>query len=274
LTAGRTSAGLGALALLGLVVAAALVALPFASLLVRVEPLALLGRLGEPAILAALRLSVLTSLLATVVAVLAGTPLAWLLETRRFPGRRVCEVLVDLPMVVPPTVAGFALLLAFGRAGLAGGGLAAFGVALPFTTAAVVIAQAFMAFPFFVGAARAGFRQIDRRYLDAAAALGADEATTFVRVAWPLARPALVAGTAMACARALGEFGATITFAGNLPGVTQTMPLAVYVALHEDLDAAVALSVVLLAIAVTILAVLRHEPRVARRLPSGRVVSG
>ena len=259
------SVGLGTLALVGLAVAAALLALPFASLLVRVDPLALVSRLGEPAILDALRLSLVTSLAATAIVVVAGTPLAWLLATRPFPGRRACEVLVDLPMVLPPTVAGFALLLAFGRAGLAGGALTAFGISLPFTTGAVVVAQAFMAFPFFVGAARAGFQQIDRRYLDAAAALGADEATTFARVAWPLARPALVAGTAMACARALGEFGATITFAGNLPGVTQTMPLAVYVALHEDLDAAVALSVVLLAIAVTLLAVLRRTPRVRTR---------
>jgi molybdate transport system permease protein len=163
-------------------------------------------------------------------------------------------------MVLPPTVAGFALLLAFGRAGLAGRSLAAFGITLPFTTAGVVIAQVFMAVPFFVGPARAGFAGVDRRLLDAATTLRATEAFTFFRVVLPLAMPSLVAGVAMSCARALGEFGATITFAGNLQGTTQTMPLAVYVALQSDLDAALVLSVLLLLMAFGLLLGLRSAP--------------
>jgi molybdate transport system permease protein len=232
-------------------------ALPLASLLVRVPPAALLARLGQPEVLDALRLSLLTSLAATAIAIAFGGPLAYLLATREFRGKRVIETVVDLPMVLPPTVAGFALLLAFGRLGLAGGALRLAGIELPFTTAGVVIAQVFMATPFFVAPARAGFAAVDRGLLEAAATLRAGEAFTFLRVVLPLARPALVAGTAMCCARALGEFGATITFAGNLPGVTQTMPLAVYVALHADLEAAVAMSVILLVCSFALLLLLR-----------------
>jgi molybdate transport system permease protein len=162
--------------------------------------------------------------------------------------------------VLPPTVAGFALLMAFGRAGLAGGALGAFGVTLPFTTAGVVLAQVFMSVPFFVGPARAGFAAVDGRLLDAAATLRASETFTFFRVVLPLAAPSLLAGVAMSGARALGEFGATITFAGNLPGTTQTMPLAVYVALQSDLDAAVVLSVLLLVMAFGLLLGLRSAP--------------
>jgi molybdate transport system permease protein len=163
-------------------------------------------------------------------------------------------------MVLPPTVAGFALLMAFGRTGLAGRTLQAFGVSLPFTTAGVVLAQVFMAMPFFVGPARAGLLAVEKRYLDAAATLRAGEAFTFFRVMLPLAMPALLAGVSMAGARALGEFGATITFAGNLPGTTQTMPLAVYVALQSDLDAAVVMSVLLLLMAFGLLLGLRSAP--------------
>src|SRR5262249_11853557 len=183
-----------------------------------------------------------------------------LLATRDFPGKPVIEVLVDLPMVLPPTVAGFALLMAFGRAGLVGPALGRLGWSLPFTTVGVIVAQGFMAVPFLVGPARAGCAGVDRRLLDAAATLRAREAFTFFRVALPLAAPSIVAGAAMACARALGEFGATITFAGNLPGSTQTMPLAVYEALQSDLDAAVALSVLLLVMAFGLLIGLRAAP--------------
>jgi molybdate transport system permease protein len=189
-----------------------------------------------------------------------GLPMAYVLATRDFPGKRIIEVLVDLPMVLPPTVAGFALLMAFGRMGLAGRSLAAFGITLPFTTAGVVLAQVFMAVPFFVGPARAGFAGVDRRLLDAAATLRANEAQSFFRVVLPLAMPSVAAGAAMSCARALGEFGATITFAGNQPGTTQTMPLAVYVALQSDLDAAVVLSVLLLLMAFGLLLGLRSAP--------------
>jgi len=235
-------------------------ALPFVALLSHASPAQLLARLGEPVVLDALRLSLLASGGATVLAVALGLPLAWVLATREFPGKPVVEVLVDLPMVLPPTVAGLALLMAFGRAGLAGRALSAFGVSLPFTTAGVIVAQLFMALPFFVGPARAGIASVDRRLLDAAATLRASESFTFFRVVLPLAAPSLVAGVAMSGARALGEFGATITFAGNLPGTTQTMPLAVYLAMQSDLDVAVVLSVLLLVMAFGLLLGLRSAP--------------
>ena len=237
-------------------------ALPFLGLLTRVSPAAAVARLGDPDVLAALRLSLITSVGATLVIVLLGTPAAYLLATRSFRGKRLVETLVDLPMVLPPTVAGFALLLAFGRMGIAGQALGVFGLSLPFTTLGVVAAQVFMAAPFYIAPARAGFAGVDRRLIDAAATLRASEGFTFLRVVLPLARPALIAGMAMSGARALGEFGATITLAGNLPGTTQTMPLAVYVALQSDLDIAVLLSVLLLVVSFGLLLALRSAPGV------------
>jgi len=242
------------LAVLASALLALLLALPLAALFLRRPPGEILLRLADPLVLDALRLSLVTSLAATAAVVVLGLPAAYLLATRRFRGKRVVELLVQLPMVLPPTVSGFALLLALGRAGLAGRALEAFGITLPFTTLGVIVAQAFMAVPFFVLAARSGFEQVDVRYREAAATLRADEVRTALRVMLPLALPSLVAGATMACARALGEFGATITFAGNMPGLTQTMPLAVYLALQTDLDAAIALSVVLVALAVGLLA--------------------
>ncbi len=250
----RPRAGLLALAVVPIVT---LLVLPVAAVYLRLDVSTVLVKLAEPEILDALRLSLITSLAAMLLVVVLGTPLAYLLATRRFVGRRVLEALVDLPMVLPPTVAGFALLMAFGRAGLAGQALQLVGIELPFTTAAVVVAQAFMAAPFYVSAARAGFEGVDVRLLEAAAMLGADERARFLRVMAPLAAPALVAGATMAFARALGEFGATITFAGNLPGTTRTLPLAVYVALQSDLDAALVLSALLLAVSFVLLLVLR-----------------
>ncbi len=238
----------------------AFLALPFVGLLGRVSPPDLVDRLRQPVVLAALRLSLVTSVVVTLVVIVLGTPVAYLLATREFPGKRALEVLIDLPMVLPPTVAGFALLLAFGRAGIAGPVLQAFGISIPFTLLAVIVAQIFMAVPFFVGPARAGFATVDERLLDAAATLRAPEWTRFRRVMLPLALPSLLAGTALCGARALGEFGATITFAGNLPGVTQTMPLAVYVALQSDLDAAAALSILLLAMSFVLLLGFRLLP--------------
>jgi molybdate transport system permease protein len=238
----------------------AFLALPFLALLLRVSPAQLVARLGEPVVRDALRLSLLTGASAMVAVVLLGLPVAYLLATREFAGKRVLEVLIDLPMVLPPTVAGFALLMAFGRAGLAGRTLGVFGITLPFTTLGVVVAQVFMAMPFFIGPARAGLAGVDRRLLDAAATLRASESFTFFHVMLPLAMPSLVAGLAMSGARALGEFGATITFAGNLPGTTQTMPLAVYIALQSDLDAAVVLSVLLIIMAFGLLLGLRSAP--------------
>lgn len=242
------------------VVLLAFLALPFLALLLRVSPGQVAARLGDPVVRDALRLSFVTSAAAMIVVVALGLPVAYLLATREFFGKRVVEALIDLPMVLPPTVAGFALLMAFGRMGLLGRSLGVLGITLPFTTAGVVLAQVFMAVPFFVGPARAGFAGVDRKLLEAAATLRSSESHTFWRVVLPLAAPSLVAGISMSCARALGEFGATITFAGNLPGTTQTMPLAVYIALQSDLDAAVVLSVLLLLMAFGLLLGLRSAP--------------
>jgi molybdate transport system permease protein len=249
---------------LGLYVAGAValvtfLALPVAALVVRVPPARLLERLQDGALLEALRLSLTTSLAATSVVVVLGLPLAYLLATRSFPGKRLLETLLELPMVLPPTVAGVGLLLAFGRQGLAGEVLGALGLTIPFTTVAVVLAQVFVAAPFFIAATRAGLAAVDRRYLDAAAALRSSPSRTLFRVMLPLALPSLLAGAAMTWARALGEFGATITFAGNYPGSTQTMPLAVYTALQSDPDAAVVLSLILLVVSVAVLALLRER---------------
>lgn len=237
-----------------------ILALPVVSLVVRLPPGVLWHELRQPVILQALRLSVVTSAAATMLVVLLGLPMAYLLATRNFRGKRLVQTLVEIPIVLPPTVAGVGLLLAFGRAGLAGGALRALGIELPFTTLAVVLAQVFVATPFFISAASAGLAAVERRYLDAAATLGATPGHAFFRVLLPLALPSLLAGAAMSLARALGEFGATITFAGNLPGRTQTMPLAVYTALQSDLDVAVALSVLLVIFSFAILLGLRFAP--------------
>lgn len=231
--------------------------LPLAALVSRLTPAELLRQMTSPTVASALRLSLVTTSLATVGVVLLGLPVAYVLATREFRGKRLFEVLVDVPIVLPPTVAGTALLLAFGRAGLAGPMLSAVGISLPFTTIAVVIAQVFVAAPFFVNAARAGFEEVEPRYLQAAATLRASPWRTFTAVVLPLSLPALLAGVAMSSARALGEFGATIVFAGNLPGRTQTMPLAVYIELQNDVNAAAALSVLLLAVSLALLGALR-----------------
>jgi molybdate transport system permease protein len=245
-----------AMALLG-----ALLILPLVALVLRVPLGTLAYQLRQPVVLEALLLSLEASLAATAVVVLLGLPAAYLLATREFPGKKVVEVLLDLPMVLPPTVGGLALLLAFGRTGLAGGVLELFGLSIPFTTLAVVVAQAFMAAPFFIGPVRAGITSVDPRVQEVARTLGATESYRFWRVVLPLSLPSVVAGTTMAGARALGEFGATITF----PAVTQTMPLAVYVELQRDLDTAITLSVLLLLLSFGLLLALRTvRPAVPR----------
>jgi molybdate transport system permease protein len=177
-----------------------------------------------------------------------------------FPGRNLLRALTTLPMVLPPVVGGIALFLAFGRRGLVGSWLdSAFGITIPFTTAAVVMAETFVAMPFLIITVEAGLRSMDRRYEEAARTLGAKRWTVFTRVTLPLIGPSLFAGAVLCWARALGEFGATITFAGNFPGTTQTMPLTVYLALQDNPDQAIALSLVLLALSVAILALLRER---------------
>ena len=240
--------------------AVALLVLPLVGLVTRAAPSALLRDLASAEVVAALRLSLFCSLSATALAIPLGVPLAWILARGTAPGLRWLRALVTLPMVLPPVVGGVALLFAFGRRGLVGRWLAeSLGVSLPFTTAGVILAETFVAMPFLVAAAEAGFRQVDRRYEEAAATLGAQRFAVFARVTLPLALPALAAGTALCWARALGEFGATITFAGNLPGVTQTLPLAVYVALETRPEAAIALSLLLLAVSIAVLAALRER---------------
>jgi molybdate transport system permease protein len=235
-------------------------AVPLLGLLEQAPWRHLVAELGSPSVLQALRLSLVCSLGALAVSLLLGVPLAFLLARVDFPGRDLVRALTTLPMVLPPVVGGVALLLAFGRRGLAGQWLdRAFGITLPFTTTGAILAEAFVAMPFLVITCEAGLRAMDRRFEDAAATLGAGRWTTFRRVTLPLTGPSLAAGAALCWARALGEFGATITFAGNLPGTTQTMPLAVYLALENDLQAAIALSLVLLAVSLAVLVVMRDR---------------
>jgi molybdate transport system permease protein len=206
----------------------------------------------------AVMLSLLTSCLAIAVIVVLGTPLAYILARKSFPGARLIDTLVDLPIVLPPAVAGIALLVAFGRYGIVGRWLNELGITVGFTTAAVVLAQIFVAAPFFVRACKSGFTRVDRDLEEAAADLGASAPRVFRTVTLPMAFPSLAAGAVLAWARALGEFGATIMFAGNFPGVTQTMPLAIYSRFGAgDLTSALLLSLILLILSVIVLLGLR-----------------
>jgi molybdate transport system permease protein len=235
-------------------------ALPLLALLERTPWRQLPGRLAEPAIQEALRLSLLTSLAAVAVMAVVGVPLAWLLARVDFPGRFLVRAVVIVPLVLPPVVGGVALLSAFGRRGLVGGPLYdAFGISVPFTTTAVVIAHTFVSLPFFVLAVEGALRATDQELDVVAATLGASRWTTFRRVSLPLAGPGLLAGLVLGWARALGEFGATITFAGNFAGTTRTMPNAIYVALQSDPEAALVLSVILMLVSVAVLALLRER---------------
>ncbi len=205
----------------------------------------------------ALCLSLVTASISALLAILIGTPVAYFLAREDFPGKAIADALIDVPMVLPPAVAGLALLMTFGRRGLLGPLLLAMGIELPFTTAAVVIAETFVAAPFYVRAARAGFASVDRGLEQMSALLGVSELRTFFRITLPLAAPSLFGGVLMTWARALGEFGATIMFAGNFQGRTQTMPLAIYIGLESNLDSALALSVILIVVSFGILALVR-----------------
>ena len=242
------------------IVGVAFLVLPLVGLLLR-APWGSLGRiLATSDVSSALRLSLLTATLATAVSFVLGVPLAWLLARSAFPGVRLLRAVVTLPLVLPPVVGGVALLLAFGRNGFVGQYLDRwFGVTLPFSTAAVVVAEAFVAMPFLVVTVEGALRSADQGYDEAAATLGASPMTVFRRVTMPLVAPSLAAGGVLCWARALGEFGATIIFAGNFPGRTQTMPLAVFLELESDPDAAIALSLVLLVVSVGVLVALRDR---------------
>jgi molybdate transport system permease protein len=243
-------------ALLGL----AFLVLPLVGLLVRAPWSDLPAQLSSPEVWEALRLSLFCATAATGVSLVLGVPLAWLLARTDFPGRRLVRALVTLPLVLPPVVGGVALLLVLGRRGIVGRWLdSAFGITLPFHTSGVVLAEAFVAMPFLVISVEGALRAADPRYEEAAATLGASRLTAFRRVTLPLIAPGIGAGAVLAWARALGEFGATITFAGNFPGRTQTMPLAVYLAMERDPEAAIALSLVLLLVSVAVLVGLRDR---------------
>lgn len=235
----------------------ALLALPLLALVWRATTSDALSYAAAPSALAALHLSLVTSLTSVALTVATGTPLAYALGRWRFKGSVWVELLVDVPVVLPPSVAGLALILAFGRQGMLGGWLSALGVQLPFTTAAVVLAQVFVSAPLYVRAARIGFAHIDKQLEESAYVEGATQWQLFRYIMLPLSGRALLSGAVLCWTRALGEFGATILFAGNLEGRTQTIPLAIYLGFERSLGVAVALSVMLLVVSVALLAVLR-----------------
>lgn len=215
------------------------------------------GHLTDPAIAAAVRLSLVTSAVSIVVVLVLGTPLAYVMARYRFPGKALVQLVIDLPIVLPPMVAGIALLMAFGRQGWLGAPLSVLGISLPFSTTAVVIAQAFVAGPFYVRSATIGFASVERSVREAAAVEGASQLEIFRKIEIPLAARSLASGTILAWARAVGEFGATIFFAGNRAGVTQTMPLLIFVGFETEIEVAIALSVVLIVMAAAVLGALR-----------------
>jgi molybdate transport system permease protein len=236
--------------------------LPLVALMFRITPAQLLANLNNPEVAQAIGLSMVTTSITVVLSVLAGTPLAYLLARREFRGRTALDTLIDLPMVLPPSVAGIALLVAFGRRGLVGQYLTVAGIEVAFTQVAVILAQIFVAAPFFIKSAAAGFAGVDRELEQAAALDGASSFQVLRYVTVPLSWTSLFGGAVMTWARALGEFGATIIFAGNFPGRTQTMPLAIYQGFEQDLGVALTLSVILLAVSFGVLFLVR---RVLRR---------
>ena len=255
-----TGPALRVLAVLGL----AFTLLPVVALLLRAPWDSMVELLGEGAVVAALRLSIVTSTAAVAISILFGVPVAWVLARVEFPGRSILRSLVLLPMVLPPVVAGIGLLAAFGRVGLLGRPLELIGITLPFTAAGSAVAQAFVSAPFLVIAVEAAFASADRGLEDAAATLGAPPRMIWRDVILPSVRPSLLAGVALCWARALGEFGATITFAGSLRGRTETLPLAAYRELQTDPAGAVAVGVLLLIVSLTLLVSLRARLVITR----------
>lgn len=247
---GYGGTALGALAPAGLaatVIYTLFIGLPILALLVRAgQEAGFLAGLTGPAALSALRLTAITSVMSLAIVIVAGTPFALLLARRRWPLLRVVDAFVELPIVLPPVVAGVALLMAFGRHGLLGPALASVGIALPFTTGAVIFAQIFVAAPFYIRAARIGFAGVDPTYEEVSQTLGVSPWATFWRITLPVAWPSLLTGATLAWARAVSEFGATIMFAGNLTGRTQTMPLAIMTTMESSLGDALALAALML----------------------------
>ena len=255
-SSGRPPAPILVLAVIGI----AFFTLPFVGLLWRMPWSALWDVVAEGTVRTALWLSIRCSLAATALSLVVGVPLAWVLARVGFPGRGAVRALCTLSMVLPPVVGGVALFFALGRRGLVGQYLDQwFGIRLPFTMAGVIVAQTFVAMPFLVITVEGALRQLDRRFDDAARTLGSSSWYRFRRITLPAIRPALIAGAVLAWARALGEFGATITFAGNFPGTTQTMPLAIYIARETDQPKAIVLSLVLVGVSFAVLAGLRER---------------
>ncbi len=246
------------LAVAALALLAGFVSLPLLSLVVWTVDKGAWRAMASPVAVDALLLSVRTTAITMAILIVVGTPASYVLARADFRGNRVINTLLDIPVVLPPSAAGIALLLAFGRLGLVGRYLDVFGVTLTFTTAAVVMAEIFVAAPFYVRQAATGFGAVDRTIEEAALVDGASRSTVFFRVTVPLAFPALVSGALMAWARALGEFGATIIFAGSFRGITQTIPLAIFAEFQSDIDAAVALSVLVLGFAFTVILAVRY----------------
>lgn len=238
-------------------VALVFLTLPVVAIFVDVGPGELLSRLDDPASVDALRLSLETTLIALAIILVAGTPAAYYLATRSFRGRAVVLTLIELPLILPPAAAGIGLLAALGPNGILGPALEDLGIRLPLTTAGVVVALVFVASPFYLRQATAAFAALDPTLLEASSTLGAPEPRTFARVAVPLCVPSLATGAALAWGRALGEFGATLMFAGSFRGVTQTAPLAIFELLGTDFEASLALAAVLVAVSASLLLVLK-----------------
>ncbi|MDV2482753.1 molybdate ABC transporter permease subunit [Methanoculleus sp. Wushi-C6] len=237
------------------------VTVPIASLFLRITPEAFIQSLQQPVVVDALVLSLATASVSTAIVVLFGTPLSYVNARVRYRGREIVDTLTDLPIVLPPAVAGIALLMAFGRRGVVGEFLDGLGINVAFTTVAVILAQVFVASPFYIRQARASFEAVDPQYEDAARTLGASRLAVLFRVSIPLAWSGLISGAILSFARALGEFGATIMFAGNFQGRTQTMPLAIYTTMQGDLSDAISIAIVLVIISFAVILAVRYTTR-------------
>ncbi|MFZ2471054.1 MAG: ABC transporter permease [Methanothrix sp.] len=231
----------------------AFIALPVIALFLKSPPETILRSLHDPVVMDALRLSLTTSTITTITIVIMGTPIAYVSARFNYFGKELADSLIDLPVIMPPAVAGIALLVAFGRMGIVGHYLNAFGISIAFTTLAVIIAQVFVSSPFYIRQARTSFEDVDLALENAARTLGASRVYTFFHVILPIAMNGLISGAIMAFARSLGEFGATIMFAGNFQGRTQTMPLAIYTAMQGDLDVSLCLAIILVAISFVVI---------------------
>jgi len=237
------------------------ITVPVVSLFLRISPEAFIASLSNPVVTDALTLSLATAGACVGIVVLCGTPISYINARTAYRGRDIIDTLIDIPVILPPAVAGLALLMAFGRYGILGSYLSICGIEVAYTTLAVVLAQVFVSSPFYIRQARASFEAVDRSLEDAARTLGASPFRTFTRITMPLAAGGLVSGAVMTFARALGEFGATIMFAGNIQGRTQTMPLAIYTAMQGDLDASLALAVILVIISFGVITGVRYAVR-------------